>query len=67
MAGFSAFRTQVQGFFSIAPASAPSGGALSPDDINYVRGSRAWRDTVNGLAGATSTQKAQLMTDMGIL
>jgi hypothetical protein len=66
-AGFSAFRTQVQGFFSIAPAPAPSGGALSADDINYVRGSRAWRDTVNGLAGATSTQKAQLMTDMGIL
>lgn len=38
----------------------------SPGDINYVRGSRASRDTVNGLAGATSTQKAQLMTDMGI-
>jgi hypothetical protein len=66
-AGFPAFRTQVQGFFSIAPAPAPSGGALSPGDINYVRGSRAWRDTVNGLAGATSTQKAQLMTEMGIL
>jgi hypothetical protein len=64
--GFAVFRTQVQGFFGIAPAPAPSGGALSAPDIAYIRGSRAWRDTVNGLSGASSTQKAQLMTDMGI-
>jgi hypothetical protein len=62
--GFAAFRTQVRGFFGTG--TAPLGGALSPGDIAYVRGSRAWRDTVNGLVGASSTQKAQLMTDMGI-
>ena len=54
----------MRAFFGIG--AAPTGGALSPDDITYVRSSRAWRGTVNGLAGASSTEKAQLITDMGI-
>jgi hypothetical protein len=58
--GFAAFRATVQGFFAV-PA-----GSLSASERDYVTGSRAWRDRVDGLAGATAAQKRQLKTDMAI-
>ena len=44
---FAAFHTAVQAFFG-AP------GTLSPAERDYVTGSRAWRDRVDGLAGVTA-------------
>jgi len=63
-ASFAAFRTQVRAFFGVGPP--PAGGALSPDEKDFVVRSRAWRDTVDNLAGATGAQKAALKNDMGI-
>jgi hypothetical protein len=63
-ASFATFRTQVLAFFGAGPP--PAGGALSPDEKDFISRSRAWRDTVDNLAGATSGQKATLKNDMGI-
>jgi hypothetical protein len=63
-AGFATFRTQVRAFFGVGPP--PPGGALSPDEKDFISRSRAWRDMVDNLAGATSAQKATLKNDMGI-
>jgi hypothetical protein len=63
-ASFAIFRTGVQGFFGVGPP--PPGGKLSPAERAFVKQSRAWRDQVDGLAGATGPQKATLKTDMGI-
>jgi hypothetical protein len=61
---FPTFRTTVQSFFGVG--AAPPGGVLTAADRTYVSGSRAWRDQVDNLAGASSAQKATLKTDMGI-
>jgi hypothetical protein len=45
---------------------APPGGVLSAADRDSITNSRAWRDRVDNLAGATAPQKATLKTDMGI-
>jgi hypothetical protein len=58
--GFAAFRTAVQAFFAV-PA-----GTLTAAERDYVTGSRAWRDRVDGLAGVTAAQKSQLKIDMAI-
>jgi hypothetical protein len=63
-ASFAAFRTQVRRFFGVGPP--PVGGALNADEKDFITRSRAWRDTVDNLAGATGPQKATLKTDMGI-
>jgi hypothetical protein len=59
-AGFPAFRTMVQGFFG------PPAPTLSAGERAYVKRSRAWRDLVDNLAGATAPEKATLKADMGI-
>lgn len=63
-AGFAGFRTVVQSFFGVG--APPPGGVLSADDRNYVAGSRAWRDLIDHLGGASSAQRATLKADMGI-
>jgi hypothetical protein len=61
---FAVFRTQVQGFFGVG--AAPAAGVLSAAEKTFITQSRAWRDQVDNLVGATPAQKAQLKTDMGI-
>ena len=61
---FAIFRAGVRAFFGVGPP--PPGGVLSGPEQDFVTQSRAWRDQVDALAGATGAQKALLKTDMKI-
>jgi hypothetical protein len=60
--GFPAFQTSVRAFVGIAGV----GGSMNAAEKAAITRSRAWRDLVDGLPGATAPQKAALKVDMRI-